>query len=90
VAPADVNVLIRVATAAERAGQSGDARLALERAAALAGDRPENTARLVDFLLRHGDYMEAALKLSAALDSFPTDPALLRLAARLRRETARR
>ena len=90
VAPADVNVLIRVATVAERAGQPGDARLALERAAALAGDRPEISARLVDFLLRHGDYMEAALKLSAALDRFPTNPALLRLAGRLRQETARR
>jgi len=88
-APSDVDVLIRVGTIAERANAPGDARLAFERAAELAPGRPDVAARLVDFLLRHGDFMAAALRLSDALDRAPMDPRLLRLAARLRAETSR-
>jgi hypothetical protein len=36
--------------------------------------------------LRSGRYTDAAVTLSRALDHFPTDPDLLRLAERLRRE----
>jgi predicted Zn-dependent protease len=62
------------------------ATLALERAVELEPDNPSLSARLVDFQLRHGEFTEAALRLSAALDRFPTDQKLLSQAERLRRE----
>jgi predicted TPR repeat methyltransferase len=87
--PTDVRLLNRISEVAEAAGESGDARLALRRAAELAPDSAAQAARLVDFELRHGLYMEAALDLGRFLDRFPTDPTLLRLADRLQRDVTR-
>jgi tetratricopeptide (TPR) repeat protein len=88
--PTDVNLLQLVAITAERAGAHDDARLALERAVAVEPDNPAIRARLVEYQIRRGDLMDATLSLAAALDRFPTDARLLRLAERLRAEVARR
>ena len=87
--PTDVRLLNRFSEAAEAAGELGDARLALVRAVELEPDSVTQAARLVDFQLRNGRYMEAALDLGRFLDRFPTDPTLLRLADRLQREVTR-
>jgi tetratricopeptide (TPR) repeat protein len=87
--PTDVRLLNRISAAAEAAGEIGDARLALRRAVELAPESSAQAARLVDFELRHGQYMEAALDLGRFLDRFPTDPTLLRLADRLQQEVTR-
>jgi tetratricopeptide (TPR) repeat protein len=86
-APADISVLLEVGDVAEKAGDLEDARLALQRATELAPDRPDLAARLVEFLLRHGRFMDAALHLSTFLDRFPSDPKLLRLAGQLEEQT---
>jgi len=85
-APADTRLLLRIATVAEQAGKSSDALLALERAVVIEPGSTELAARLVELQLRSGRYTEAAMSLSRALDRFPTDPRLLGLAERLRRE----
>ncbi len=87
--PTDVRLLNRISQAAEAAGDLGDARLALVRAVELQPDSVAQAAKLVDFQLRNGRYMEAALDLGRFLDRFPTDPTLLRLADRLQREVTR-
>jgi hypothetical protein len=46
--------------------------------------------RHVEFLLRRGELMAATVALSEALERFPEDAGLLRLADRLRREVNRR
>jgi tetratricopeptide (TPR) repeat protein len=79
----DVNLLLRVAAVAEEAGKPADARLALERAASLAPDRPEVGARLVDFYIRHRDFERATTRLTELLDRFPTDPQLLQMTGRI-------
>lgn len=88
--PTDVNLLRAVARTAERAVAYDDARLALERAVKVAPDNPRLRADLVEFQLRRGDFMAATVTLSEALERFPTDARLLRLAERLRSEVARR
>jgi Tfp pilus assembly protein PilF len=88
--PTDVNLLLTVAATAERVGAFDDARLALVRAATVKPDEPALRARLVEFHLRRGELMPATLALSDALDRFPADPQLLRLADRLRAEVAAR
>jgi tetratricopeptide (TPR) repeat protein len=79
----DVNLLLRVARVAEQAGKPADARMALERAASLASDRPEVGAQLVDFYIRHRDFERATLQLTELLDRFPTNPQLLRMTGRI-------
>lgn len=88
--PTDVRLLMVVARTAEKAGEYDDARLALERAAKVDAASSHVAAALVEFHLRRGDLMDATLALSDALDRFPTDPRLLRLADRLRAEVSRR
>lgn len=88
-APTDVGLLRRIAAVAEKADRPGDARRALERAVELEPSNPDLAVQLVDFHLRHGQYMEAALQLSSSLDRFPTDERLLELAGRLRLEVER-
>jgi len=88
--PTDVNLLMAVARTAERAGEYDDARLALERARTVEPTSSSIAAALVEFHLRRGDLMDATLTLSDALDRFPTDPRLLHLADRLRKEVSRR
>ncbi len=88
--PTDISLLMAVARTAEKAGQYDDARLALERAKTVDPDNPYLSAALVEFYLRRGDFMDATTTLSDALDRFPTDPRLLRLADRLRAEVRRR
>ena len=90
VAPADVRVLLTVSRLATKADKRADARLALQRAVEVAPDRADLRARLVSLLLDQGRYMQAAMVLSNALDRFPTDQRLLRLAARLQTETTRK
>ena len=63
--------------------------MALRRAVEIAPDRADLPARQVAFLLGEGDFAEAALALSDALDRHPTDPKLIALVDRLRREVAR-
>lgn len=87
IAPADVGVLLEVARVAERVGRRDDARLALQRAAEVAPDRVDLGALLVDYHLRHGELMDAALTLSRWMDRYPTDPRLVQLAGRLRAQT---
>jgi len=87
VAPSNVRVLLGVAYAAEAAGELSDARLALERAEKLAPDRADIGARLAEFLLRHGEYMKAAMVLSRQLERHPMEPRLIALAARLQGKT---
>jgi tetratricopeptide (TPR) repeat protein len=86
IAPADVQVVLRFAAGADRAGSVDDARLAFKRAVQLAPDEPRVAALLVEHYLKWGDYMAATMELSRALDRFPTDARLLALADRLRRE----
>jgi len=86
IAPADVQVVLRFAAAADRVGSVPDARLAFKRAVQLAPDEPRMAALLVEHYLKWGDYMAATMELSRALDRFPTDSRLLALADRLRRE----
>jgi tetratricopeptide (TPR) repeat protein len=83
--PANVGLLLRFASIAQRAEMPADAKMALERAVELAPDRPEVAARLVEFHLRRGEYMDATFRLSDYLERFPTDPRLLRQAERLRK-----
>lgn len=90
VAPADVRVLLTVSRLATKADKRADARLALQRAVEVAPNRADLRARLVSLLLDQGRYMQAAMVLSNALDRFPTDQRLLRLAARLQTETTRK
>ncbi|MCD4749002.1 MAG: tetratricopeptide repeat protein [Thermoanaerobaculales bacterium] len=84
--PTNLGVLAELARIAEAAGKPADARLALERAMELQSGDPAAAGRLVDFYLRNGAYMEAALLLSGSLDKFPADAGLLRRAERLSRE----
>lgn len=88
--PTDIGLLLNVARIAEKAGQLDDASLALERVVKVNPNDPGLRARLVEYQLRRGDFMEATLTLSDALDRFPTDERLLRLADRLRAEISRR
>jgi len=88
VAPADVNVLLHVARVAERVGRFDDARLALERVTEIRADDPNLLGRLVEYHLRRGEYMRAAMRLSEGLNRFPTDRGLLRLAEELRKQVA--
>jgi Flp pilus assembly protein TadD len=71
---------------AEEADKPADALLALGRAVEIDSESPDLVARLVSLQLRNGRFTEAALTLSRALDRFPTDPQLLRLAEKLRRD----
>ena len=86
--PADPRLLVKISVMAERAGEVSDARLALERAVVVRPDSPEFAARLVDFYIRHGQYMDATLRLNEFTNRFPADARLLRLADRLSREVA--
>lgn len=88
--PTDVNLLMAVARTAEKAGHHDDARIALERARTVEPESSGLAASLVEFHLRHGEFMDATVTLSEALERFPTDPRLLRLADRLRSEVSRR
>ena len=88
--PTDVGLLMAVARTAEKAGHNDDARLALSRAKTVEPGNSGPAAALVEFHLRHGEYMDATVALSEALERFPTDPRLLRLADRLRTEVSRR
>lgn len=88
--PANVDILRRLARLAEAAGQLADAQNALERAVELEPEEIAHLVELVDFHLRHGAYMEAALTLSAAMERWPTSADLLSRAELLRRETSRR
>jgi Tfp pilus assembly protein PilF len=88
--PTDVGLLLTIARVAEKAGQPDDANLALTRAVTVDPSDPSLRARLVEYQLRRGELMQATLTLSEALDRFPTDPRLLRLADRLRAEISRR
>jgi Tfp pilus assembly protein PilF len=88
-APTDVRVLGQFARVAEKAGETSDARLALERAVKVEPESPEHAARLVDFLIRNGEFLDALTQLSRFLDRFPTNERLLRLADRLNREVTR-
>lgn len=88
--PSNARILFQFAQAAEQAGMTADARLALERAADMDPGNVGTVLRLVDFQLRTGAFMEATMSLSRALDRAPTDPDLLKMAERLRREVARR
>lgn len=88
--PTDIGLLMAVARTAEKASRFDDARLALERATTVDPGNPKLRASLVEFHLRRGNLMEATIDLSDALDRFPTDPRLLRLAERLRAEVSRR
>jgi len=90
VAPSNIGVLLEVAATAEAAGALSDARLALQRAEELAPDRVDVGLRLADFLLRHGQYMRAAMVLSRQLDRHPMDPRLITMAARLQGRTSPR
>ncbi len=90
VAPSDIRVLLEVAATAEAAGAVSDARLALQRAEQLAPERLDVGVRLADFLLRHGNYMRAAIVLSRQLERHPMDPRLIALAARLQGKTSSR
>jgi Tfp pilus assembly protein PilF len=89
-APTDTRLLLRIARVAEKADEPHDAQLALERAVQLEPASPVVAARLVDFLLRHGEYYEATVRLTGFLDRFPTDARLLRLADKINREVTRR
>lgn len=89
-APGDVDLLMRIARVAERADRGSDAILALARAQELEPDSAHLAASLVSLQLREGRYAEAASALARALDRHPTDPALLQLAQRLRREVGPR
>lgn len=84
--PADIRLLTRIASVAEQAGKHEEALLTLERAVEIEPGTPELAARLVELQLRTGRYTEAAMALSESLDRHPTDPGLLNLADRLRRE----
>jgi tetratricopeptide (TPR) repeat protein len=84
--PADIRLLTRIASVAEQAGKHEEALLTLERAVEIEPGAPELAARLVELQLRTGRYTEAAMALSESLDRHPTDPGLLNLADRLRRE----
>ena len=86
--PADARLLVKISMMAEKAGEISDARFALERAVVVEPDSPEMAARLVDFHLRHGQYMDATLRLNEFTSRFPSDPRLLRQAERLSREVA--
>lgn len=88
--PSNVGILIQFAQAAEQAGMTADARLALDRAADMNPGNVRIVLRLVELQLRTGAYMDATMTLSRALDRAPTDPDLLKMAERLRREVARR
>ena len=87
--PSNPNLLVRLASVAAAAGHPQEARMALRRAVEIAPDRADLPARQVAFLLGEGDFAEAALALSDALDRHPTDPKLIALVDRLRREVAR-
>jgi tetratricopeptide (TPR) repeat protein len=89
-APGDIHLLMRIARVAERAERGSDAVLALARALELEPDSAPLAASLVSLQLRQGRYAEAASVLARALDRHPTDPALLQLAQRLRREVGPR
>ena len=69
--PTNLSVLFEIARVAEMADKPGEAKLVLERAFELSPEHPTVAVRLVDFLLRHGKYMEAAMTLSTALDRHP-------------------
>jgi tetratricopeptide (TPR) repeat protein len=84
--PTNLSVLFEIARVAEMADKPGEAKLVLERAFELAPEQPAVAVRLVDFLLRHGKYMEAAMTLSTALDRHPANADLLRRAEKLSRE----
>jgi tetratricopeptide (TPR) repeat protein len=84
--PADIGLLIRIARVAEQAGRPADAVLALERAVEIDPGSAGLAARLVSLQIRQGRLAEAAMTLSRALDRHPTDPTLLELTDRLRRE----
>jgi len=88
--PTDVGLLLDVARVAEKTGSWDDASMALKRAVSVAPDDPRLRAQLVDYLIRRGELMEATVTLSEALDRFPTEGRLLRLAERLRAEVSRR
>ena len=64
--------------------------LALERAVEVDPDSSAAAARLVALQIRQGRYAEAAITVSRALDRHPTDPVLLELTERLRREIGTR
>jgi Tfp pilus assembly protein PilF len=85
-APSNVGLLVQIAVVAESVGKPADALLALERTVEIEPESPHHVARLVALQLRNGLYTDAAVTLSRALDRFPTDPELLRLAERLRRD----
>ncbi len=85
-APTDVGLLHRIAAVAEGSGKTSDAILALERAVEIEPNEARHAAALVSFQIRNRDFVEAAGALSQALDRFPTDPELLRLAERLQRD----
>ena len=84
--PVDIRLLTRIASVAEQAGKHDEALLALERAVEIDSGSPQLAARLVELQLRTGHYTQAAVTLSESLDRHPTDPGLLNLADRLRRE----
>ncbi|HSO21546.1 MAG TPA: tetratricopeptide repeat protein [Chondromyces sp.] len=88
--PTDVGLLTRIARVAEQAGRPADALLALERAVEVDPDSSAAAARLVALQIRQGRYAEAAITVSLALDRHPTDPVLLELTERLRREIGAR
>lgn len=79
--------MVRVASAA---GETQDARLALERAVELRPDDIGLAIRLVEHHLAQGDLGSAVLALSSVRDRFPDDPRLIRLAERLQAELDRR
>ena len=84
--PGNVGLLVQLARSAQRAGRLQDAQIALERAAELDAENPERVVELVRLYLARGSYMEAAMRLSDAMDRFPDHPGLLRLAGQLRQE----
>ena len=88
--PSNVGILYNFAQAAEKAGLTADARMALERAVELRPGDTKAVLRLVDFQLRTGALMDATMALSRALDRNPTDPGLLKMGERLRRKVTRR
>ncbi len=87
--PRNVGLLLRLARLAEKTGNDKEALSAFVRATEIDTSSPKTVAQLVDFYLRRGDFMAAAMQLSRSLERFPMDPRLLRQAEHLRNEVSR-
>lgn len=87
--PRDPRLLLRLAAAADRIGETREAVRALERAVELAPGEPRYAERLVGYLRSRGDLHGAVYALAGALDRHPADPRLLALGERLRRDLDR-